>query len=341
MASTPTKDLGFVIAIFIGIGILWVLMGRPVGNADSLNSPFLSSSFVPSPRNEDKNNDGKSVIKKPSEVEANGVITIKDVSYIKSPWYGQVKLGRGNSASNTYPSEEYITLSTSRRNKDSIAITGWLLENGRKFRTYDRGSRKVVKGQSAVVAIPQGAEIFLGKSSQTLHPIILKPGDKAVVTSGKMPNRNSDIKVNFSFKTNKCTGYLEDLPKLDFTPKLKMSCPDPEKVAGASSLPDDCFTFVKRLRNCHTPDTEEYRDRNGDLVRNHLDKVTGLSRYCRDWVTTRFSYTACLGRHVTDKDFDGKEWRIFLSRQWELWDDDREVITLYDPQGRLVDQITY
>ena len=45
--------------------------------------------------------------------------------------------------------------------------------------------------------------------------------------------------------------------------------------------------------------------------------------------------------HLSDENFFGKEWRIFLNYPRELWGKDRETITLYDGDGQIVDELTY
>jgi hypothetical protein len=76
-------------------------------------------------------------------------------------------------------------------------------------------------------------------------------------------------------------------------------------------------------------------------VRNHLDGNTKISKACREWVKSHFGYESCVAKHVGDENFYGGQWRIYLNRTWELWDDSREVITLYDSSGLLVDQLSY
>ncbi len=342
IGEDPKKDLLWLALVFIGFGILWAAAGRPSAGVGS-SSPFVWSP-IRVPTAEVNSNS------KPSSGSSGSVgivaydpdnkyLEIDGWTYEKSPWYHQVRIGRGTASSATRANYEYLVLSAGRT-LEPITISGWVLENGRSRRTYELNGRKVYWGKSARVTIPLGVELLLEKGKPATYPIVLEKGERAIITTGYSP-RNSAVVGGTSFRVNKCSGYLEDENNVDFTPRLSASCPRPANDLETSSLPKDCYNFVKRLKSCHTPDTKPFRDSEGDLVRNHLDRVTGLSAYCRTFVLDRYNYSACLGQAINDKDFYRPEWRIFLKQAYELWDKEREVITLYDSSGRLVDQIKY
>ena len=347
MPSNPWRDVLIVIAIFVGLGFLWWASGGPTRNGSgSLISPVKlqsnsssdsgdQSTGIKSTRSSSRTKPA-TISSSPGQVES---IVLDGATYIKSPWYQQVRLGRGNASSAYQPQKEYITLSYSSRSDTSLPISGWILENGRDDKLWEVRGRFVTR-QSVKVALPYGVELLLPDARQTPHPIILKPGDKAIVTTGRISTTGSPD-WQTSFRTNLCTGYLNEAKRNTFTPSLRAACPAPREEVGVDRLPDECYDFVRRLRRCHEPDTEVFRDRDGELVRNHLDGVTGLSRVCREWVTARFSYNSCVAAHAGGNDFYAGEWRIYLGQNWQLWDDRRESITLYDTAGRLVDRLTY
>ncbi|OHA59319.1 MAG: hypothetical protein A2589_03380 [Candidatus Vogelbacteria bacterium RIFOXYD1_FULL_46_19] len=347
MSSGPLRDFLVILAIFVGLGFLWWASGGPTRNGSgSLISPVKLQS------DSDSDSSDRSAPSQPSRSSSRTkpaafstspglveTIVLDGETYLKSPWYQQVRLGRGNASSAYQTQKEYITLSYSSRSDTSLPISGWILENGRDDKLWEVSGHFVTR-QSVKVALPYGVELLLPDTRQTPHPIILKPGDKAIVTTGRISTTGSPD-WQTSFRTNLCTGYLNEAKRDTFTPSLRAACPAPREEVGADRLPDECYDFVRRLRHCHEPDTEEFRDREGKLVRNHLDGVTGLSRACREWVTTRFSYNSCVAAHAADPDFYAGEWRIYLGQNWQLWDDRRESITLYDASGRLVDRLTY
>lgn len=325
------------LAIFFGIFLLWFFF-----NSASLITKDLFTVTRLGPR---VPSSGSSVVLGGRTKAITGyepvssAVVLGGIEYLKSPWYGLVSLSRGNSASENNPNEEYLILSTSYRNDNAIAISGWILENGagRKMR---RGGNGPVMGVSSRVAIPQGVKLLLGTGGDVLSPIILAPGERAIVTTGNLP-RVKNVTVKNSFQTNLCTGYLNEETTTGFVPTLRRDCPVPKGELGVKQLDDACYRFVSRLARCHTPETEPFRDREHELVRNHLDKVTGLSRQCRDYVLAHFSYYGCLANHLSTENFYGRDWRVFLKQRFELWDNEREVITLYDNQGRVVDQLSY
>ena len=82
-----------------------------------------------------------------------------------------------------------------------MKITGWKL-----------------KGKTGLdIAIGQGASyIYSNVASQPQENIYLKPGEKAIIITGKSP-------LGTSFKLNKCAGYFEQFH--EFAPELNIDCP--------------------------------------------------------------------------------------------------------------------
>src|SRR5690606_33833067 len=121
-------------------------------------------------------------------------------------------------------------------------------------------------------------------------------------------------------RVNMCTGYLEnEKNRRVFNPSVRNSCPLPESEVGDLALEDACINMLSRLRRCEIPDSEPYRDFSGDLVRKHLDGVTGLSPACHDFVAGNINYYGCVANHIGSKDFLKNEWRIYLNQHFELW----------------------
>lgn len=328
-----------LVAIVFGLFLLWLFTGGP-GNFNVDSNWFQIVRFdLSSSRSNRNTNDSASGTDLKEYSPNPETIVLNDISYIKSPWYGQVEIGRGSAAKTYQPGEEYIILQARRRNKEPINITGWILENDASRRLYPTAGT-VFQGISKRIPIPAGANYFLARQNETMSPVILEPGFRAVVTTGSISNI-FDIPIGVSFRTNVCTGYLNDITNYDFKPSLKKDCPDPESELTDAVLENKCYDYIDRLRRCHTPDTEPFRDRDGELVTKHLDKVEGLSNQCRNFVFGHYSYHSCIANHLSDPDFLGTEWRIYLKQNFELWVENHEVITLYDAQNRLVDQLSY
>lgn len=263
-----------------------------------------------------------------------------DQVYNKSPYYGQVKLSRGSAGSAAQPNDEYVSLSTFNL-KTPVNITGWSLKNGKDLKLF-KVSGDLVRYRSDVAVIGKGTKVFNQKGQGNLEDIYLKAGDKAIITTGGFYGIDP-IPVRLSFKTNLCTGYLESLPYYNFRPNLPLDCPAPAKELGVNYLEEDCYRYLKSVPKCFTPEfdavkrvgnNDEYRDvlKNGPLL---------LSSSCKKILRENFSYQSCLDVHANDPNFEGKEWRIVLGRLMPMYDRTREVITLFDREGKVVDQISY
>lgn len=266
-----------------------------------------------------------------------GSISESDVSR----WKGMIKIGRGNASGVSHPNQEYITLQADNRNKEPINIKGWSLTNGKDRKLFTiTGNDRQVRGVSDKVAILQGTLIFIPNGINPQEDIVLDPGDKAIIITGKVPN-GIPFEVRTNFKENICTGYIENLKDYNFMPSLSRNCPSPESEEGVSSLDDTCYKFVKQMGSCHTPEFKDIVYKNKEPLTGFVDNVGNLSQQCKNFLKSNYSYESCVINHLSDEKFFGKSWRVFLNYPRELWAKDREVITLYDREGKVVDQLIY
>lgn len=257
----------------------------------------------------------------------------------KSPFYGKVTISTGNARSAYQPSLEYITLRASNsRNQEPINITGWVLANGAGSRRYQVGN-SVMLGTSSRIPIPQASKLFLPNVSNTLGPVILSKGERAHIVTGSMPP-STRYPIG-SFQVNKCSGYLEKPKEVKFSPSISLSCPTPTSYPQTEFLEKSCYDFVRKLQRCHTPEFKDVRRSDGGYERGAVDGVFGLTNQCKAFIQNTFNYNSCVANHINDEDFYKGEWRIFLKQPWELWAKDRETITLYDREGKIVDQVKY
>lgn len=251
----------------------------------------------------------------------------------ESKWKGMIKINQGNGSSEDYPRYEYITLRNESDN-ERINITGWSLANGRD-RKYYPVNDKQVKGVSNKVTIPKGAKIFVPGGINPQEDIIFGPDEEAIVTTG-IP-----YGVKTSFKENICSGYIQESEDYNYRPSLNNNCPDPQDEEGAKSLDDVCYKFVSRMSSCHTPEFKDVVYVNNEPYTGYVDNAGDLSYACKDYIKKNYNYNSCVINHLADKDFYENKWRIFLNFPWDLWGEDREVITLYDREGKIVDELTY
>jgi len=225
-----------------------------------------------------------------------------------SPMREQVVFSKfSNGVRETSPTAEYIIISASLTNTAPINITGWSVQSA-------------LSGRRAF--IPTGVPTFKMGALGSISDVYLEPGKNAVITTGVSP-------VGVSIRENICSGYLEQFQT--FIPPVSASCPAPSE-----ELPDtlqnlqqygaSCVDFVETLRRC------EY----------FLGSIpSDLSDACVHFIKNALTYNGCVERHRWRPSFSLGDWRIFLGRPFELWQNNRDVLRLLDKEGRTVDVWSY
>jgi hypothetical protein len=205
------------------------------------------------------------------------------------------------------PKLEYVVLSASILNTAPIKTTGWSIQSALT------GAR---------VYIPTGVRTFKMGSVGSISDIYIDPGKEAVVSTGISP-------VGTSFRENICTGYLEQFQ--EFEPSLSHACPTPN-----DELPDtlenlqrygaSCVDFAQTLNQC----------------KYYLGSFPNdISVECQGFIKNALTYNSCVERHQWRPSFSTGNWRVFLNRRNELWNNSRDIIRLLDAQGRTVDVWSY
>ncbi len=213
----------------------------------------------------------------------------------------QATLAVGSGARESSPQKEYIEIKASSVNKKFLLLTGWSLKN--------KNGQEVKIGKGSYLPFP--AKI----NSQQI--IFLKPGEKAYVVTGESP-------IGTSFRVNKCAGYFEEFQ--NFYPPLAKECPPASEANTPGYLDGNCLSFINSIPKCKTAS----------------DNVPlELSGSCRKYVTQKINYQTCVQNHKNDSDFYGKEWRIYLGKNKELWNNGKETVILSDENGKMIDWQTY
>jgi len=251
-----------------------------------------------------------------------------------------ITLGAGSASGANQPAEEFVTIEN--RGATAIDITGWRIENGKNKRTYAAGSTQVHYASDSSV-IPQGTKVISASGGSALQNIVLKPGERANIITGSPGNFGFPQVV--SFKENKCTRYLAETYRFPAT--IEKSCVRPIDEPGSQGLDRACQDYVEGVRSCHTPkfDTIDAQghttDQNGATCTGCVDGTAGLSGVCTTFIKEHLSYRGCLANHLSDTNFEGSVWHIYLYRPFEMWATNRETISLYDSFGRLVTSYSY
>jgi len=251
-----------------------------------------------------------------------------------SPYENSVSVSYGNAAYAIQSYEEYITLTN--YGKESLNITDWQIKNGKDKRTYYLNG-SLQRFVSDIATIPQGTLFISPDSNNRMQDIILETGESAILTTGRLGSQ-FPYKI-VSFKENKCSGYLENMPEYDFSPSLSSNCPLPRNTFGLEVMDTECRRFVERLPSCQTPEFGG-KDKNDNPCPNCVNG-TQLSSTCTTFTKINVSYAGCVASHLNDPDFSGHTWRVFLGHGWEMWAEQYETIEIFDNIGRLVHSSSY
>lgn len=332
-AGGAKSDLWWLLLVLVILGLAWFATGGP-------NNPEATSGiFLRPPAPLDSNN--YPVNNSPSSGTAGsnyGAYNNLDASAIpaasQSAYAGQFSINIGNARYEYQPNREHITLRY--HGAAPVDITGWYLTNGKAERVYDTGGGNLARLPSDVVLIPRVTKLFrAGSDNAATSNLVVSNNAQVVITTGSAPS-SSPFPVG-NFQVNLCSGYLEDLENVDFSPTLWSSCPQPRDWPGVSNVDNACYQFASYLRSCHAPKFERRAD-SVDYVDGQVNK---LSTSCQNFVQNSFTYNGCVAAFSARSDFYQNEWRIFLNRPWELWAGERETITLYDKDNKIVAQEKY
>ena len=322
------NEFGWIIGMFLLFGLIWFAGGGPARGPGS--GLFLNQqvSGVPTERNDAPESpaSAKNAQKQRTKEEiarelerireevrkVEEAIARLEEEERSSPFRGAMRLEVAHARADL-AAREYLELRYSRDAKTSAPITGWTLVSP-------------ITGRSIVIG--EAARIPLLGRVNVAAPIALAAGESAYILTGRSPN-------GISFLPNICTGYFEQFQ--NFTPSLRRECPRitdeplppshrPEaRGYGASSLEDACLDYIERVGECTVP----------------VSIPPTLSSACQEFVVKTANYDTCVERHRTDENFFKDDWRLYLSRDEELWKEKREVIELRDAENKLVDVVVY
>lgn len=294
MGDDAKKDLIFLILFLIGLGFVWYYTGGL--NRETAKSPFVIppgsiGGISPEPVSEE-------------EIGGSGEAPSNDTSGLSGQLLGDlISFGSIYKAKETDPEKEYIEIKFSSKSAGKALLSGLRL----------RGAYNLD------LPIGEGVYLYWPGIVNNKEPIFLESGGKAIITTGQSP-------IGYSFRLNKCTGYLEQFQ--DFIPSLSKDClypRDEDLPSGPGGLDDKCLDYIDKLPRC-------------EIVKSI---PAYLSSQCQEYISTKINYKSCVDTHRDDPDFYKNEWRIFLGRNDELWKEKRETIELLDKSGGLIKSISY
>lgn len=313
-------DAWFFIGVFVFIFLIWIATGgplRPISFAGpSLAQPDVlgGGTYLSFPRA--PYTIGTSDVVLPG---SSGGGSISDNSDAIPPFVGGTSFGtpspyRGKVTMNHYingpgsadPKNEYFELRASANAGVPVNISEWSL---------------VSEATGASTRIPKGTEIPISGTVNASEQIVLSPGDRAIVNSGRSP-------IGASFRENKCIGYFSTFQT--FSPSLPQSCPIPSDELSTYYGPDyirdaACIDYVRGLPRCQVV----------------LTPPNTVSNACKNFLVSHLNYNGCIDFHRKDANFLGDTWRIYLGRTTSMWRAKHEIVKLLDANGKTVDAFSY
>lgn len=282
----PGKDLGLLVVFIIIIGIVWFATGGPM--KDPPSGFWLDK--IPGPTGDlSVLNQGGGSTSTTGNNNNNVVNVVRKVD---------VDIYKGK-ASYSSAEEEYLEIRAKSSNTEAVNITGWKIE-----------------GKNDYIIMPTAVPLFRSNVINTEQNILLKPGQKAIIITGRSP-------LGVNFLINKCLGYLTQ--SQSFYPSISKECPSMKSEDWPSSLSDKCLDYIDSIPRCKA----------------NLSYPLGLTTSCVEVIKQKLGYNKCVDLHKNDADFYKSEWRIYLNRNDDLWKKDREEIKLIDGTGVLIDKISY
>ncbi len=223
-----------------------------------------------------------------------------------SPYRGIVQMNHYVSgAGSSDPGNEYVEISVAQDASLPIDLSEWSLSSD-------------ASGNSSL--IPKGTEVPSSGTVNAAQDIILSPGTRAIIVSGRSP-------IGASFRENKCIGYFSTFQK--FYPNLPLNCPAPsdELASFYTGYIRDaaCIDYVNTLSRCQVA----------------LSPPVTVSGSCQSFAVQYLNYNGCVDAHRNDADFKGDTWRIYLGRTTPMWRTQHEVVKLLDVNGKTVDAFSY
>src|SRR3989344_2540558 len=190
-----------------------------------------------------------------------------------------------------------------------------IYESKIRFGSYASARESSPKREYIVIEAPRGNTESINISGWSL---LNSPGEKVYVVTGQSP-------LAQNFLVNKCAGYLDQ--KDVFTPSLSNNCPLAEDENIVKSFKNNqCLDFIESISRCTSPTIP-------------VSLTSEPER--QSFIIQSLNYNGWVNNHRNDADFFEKEWRGYLNRNQEVWAKRREIITLKDLEGKIVDSVSY
>ena len=183
-----------------------------------------------------------------------------------------------------------------------INITNWTIETSKDTITIPKAIKKLTYPYS----------------ENSDSNIELSSDNEAIISASLSP-------IGKNFQVNSCTGYL-DLYSQFYLP-LDSDCPDMSESV-YDHLGSECQEYIADLNGC-------------EIINFSGTSGSTLNGLCTNFLNEHFSYGGCYDDYNQDADFLKDEWRIFLNKSIDVFDNDSDTIILKDANGFVVDEYSY
>ncbi len=281
----PIQDFFIFLGVLFLLFVVWVSTGGPARYI-SQAGPFLNP---PPPLGSGTAYDLGEETYKTSSGDGT-ILSNANVVYTgPTPGVGAPESGQATKPGS--PETEFLQI-TLPANSPGLALSNLYIEDNTGVR----------------IRVPNGGTLTSLGTNPAERPIVLAPGEKAYIISGRSP-------VGLSFKQNRCSGYLSQYQK--FTPSLPLECP---LAVDEISSPPQCALYTRTLSRCSTPTDTAL-----------IERYTGTPE-CGPLVLAKLTYSGCVDAHRYEAGFERPEWRIYLGSSVRLWDKSK-TIRLTDGKG--------
>ena len=154
------------------------------------------------------------------------------------------------------------------------------------------------------------------------HPFLETKKDIQIYSKSKVTVFSGGSPTGTSFRLNKCIGYLNQY--YSFVPPLPNVCPAPN-MTEAEQFNAYCKKVIAQAANCKEPNPNDI------LIDND----------CRSYINEHLNYSKCVEANYNYYDFYRDEWRVYLGHTREIWENDKDTITLRDKNGLVAARYAY
>lgn len=218
-----------------------------------------------------------------------------------------------SSAATTSPYKGKIMMTSLRGTSKAAGDEQVTLANKSTSETISITGFRIQNSRGGTFALPKGHELP-GSVAVANDPIRLRPGDQAVITLGKQERQ-------MNFRENLCTGYFDESSR--FSPALSRRCPQVEP-RDFPRLSDRCVQRLEATPICRTFQTDQFTDSG-----------------CAEFGQAHYTYDGCVRDNRDRPDFYATRWLVWMQRDTEFFGNFRDRVTVFDTEGKAVDERSY